>query len=93
MVFSSIGIVGFVLWYSNSVMNLNKDQRSPILKNFFKYIDMFEFLKVLKDKTDKTRSNINDHLMNMVSRDTAPEDLELLFPILEDYNKTNETKK
>ena len=46
-------------------MNLSQQPSHPILKNFFKYVDIVEFLNI-KGKSDINKTKMDEQLMRSI---------------------------
>jgi len=84
IVFSSALIISVLVWRCISIMNLSHEPNHPILKNFFKYVDLIESFKVGKDKSKMTKDIFGEHLMRVINKDVSPEDVDLIYLILDD---------
>ena len=68
-------------------MDLSNQPHHPILKNFFKYIDIVEFLRINRTRANAmTRDNFNEHLIRIINKDVSPEDVDLIYLIFDEQN-------
>jgi hypothetical protein len=44
-------------------MNLSHQPHHPILKNFFKYVDIVEFLNINKGRSDVNKASMDEQLV------------------------------
>jgi len=86
IIVSSTLIICFLIWRCVNIMDLSNQPNHPILKNFFKYIDILEFLRLNKGRSALTRDNFNDHLISIINKDVSPEDVDLIYLIFDQNN-------
>lgn len=77
-------IICFLAWRCSSIMDLRSRSHHPVLKNFFKYIDLLETVKKNKGKLRLMKSNFGEHLKRIISNDVSSEDVDLLYHVLEE---------
>lgn len=87
-------IVGFLIWRCTSIMSLEyQSHQFTILKNFFKYIDLIDALKMRKDKSDRSKASFGEQLMRVINKEISPEDADLIYLILGDDDCENGNKQ
>jgi len=90
----SISVVCFLVWRSTSIMFLEYNSHQfTFLRNFFKYIDFVEVLKMKKDKSEKSKFSFGEQLMREINKEISPEDADLIHLIFDGENIMKDYKK